>query len=59
MLCCAKKQYFRATCFFVLASTFRSNGILLSGFILWDLVVEPLLESRKVRGYPTDNACAS
>ncbi|OJT06583.1 GPI mannosyltransferase 2 [Trametes pubescens] len=49
MLCCAKKQWLWATFCFMLASAFRSNGILLSGFILWGLVVEPLLESSKIR----------
>ncbi|KAI0357097.1 mannosyltransferase [Trametes cingulata] len=48
MLCCARKQWLMATCFFALATTFRSNGIFLCGFVAWGLVVEPLLESKKV-----------
>ncbi|KAF9451270.1 glycosyltransferase family 76 protein [Macrolepiota fuliginosa MF-IS2] len=35
MLCCARKQWFRATLFFTLASTFRSNGFFLAGFVIW------------------------
>ncbi|KAH9895752.1 glycosyltransferase family 76 protein [Cubamyces lactineus] len=45
---CAHRQWFLATCCFAAATTFRSNGILLAGFILWGLVVEPLLAHRKV-----------
>ncbi|KAI0324191.1 mannosyltransferase [Cubamyces sp. BRFM 1775] len=45
---CAHKQWFFATCCFALASTFRSNGILIAGFVLWGLVVEPLLTHRKI-----------
>ncbi|KAI0631661.1 GPI mannosyltransferase 2 [Trametes polyzona] len=47
MLCCARKQWFWAACYFALATVFRSNGITLSGFIAWGLVIEPLLQSRK------------
>ncbi|KAI0776922.1 GPI mannosyltransferase 2 [Trametes elegans] len=48
MLYCARKQWVRATCCFALATTFRSNGIFLCGFIAWGLVVEPFLQDRKV-----------
>ncbi|KAI0367932.1 mannosyltransferase [Pilatotrama ljubarskyi] len=48
MLCCARKHWLRATCFFALAATFRSNGIFVCGFITWGLVVEPSLNRQKV-----------
>jgi len=37
-----------AALLFAFAGTFRSNGILLSGFILWGLLIQPFLENRKV-----------
>ncbi|KAI9059428.1 glycosyltransferase family 76 protein [Trametes sanguinea] len=49
MLCCARKQWLLATCCFAAATTFRSNGIFLCGFIAWGLVVDPLITHRKVR----------
>ncbi|OCH91795.1 mannosyltransferase [Obba rivulosa] len=48
MLYCAREQWFGATCAFALAAAFRSNGIMLGGFILWGLVAEPLLSRRCV-----------
>ncbi|RPD56805.1 mannosyltransferase [Lentinus tigrinus ALCF2SS1-7] len=48
MLFCARNQWLLATGSFALACTFRSNGIFLSGFILWGILVEPILERRKV-----------
>ncbi|KIK67109.1 glycosyltransferase family 76 protein [Collybiopsis luxurians FD-317 M1] len=47
MLYCAETKWFLATICFALASAFRSNGILLSGFILWGLLVRPFLETAK------------
>ncbi|KZT24378.1 glycosyltransferase family 76 protein [Neolentinus lepideus HHB14362 ss-1] len=44
MLASMKSQYLEAAVFFALASTFRSNGILLAGYIVWPLVVQPLLQ---------------
>ncbi|KAJ3889280.1 glycosyltransferase family 76 protein [Lentinula edodes] len=46
MLYCARSKWFFATICFSLASTFRSNGILLGGFIIWGLIVEPFLKTR-------------
>ncbi|CAK5281375.1 unnamed protein product [Mycena citricolor] len=43
MLCCARAQYLGAALLFTLAACFRSNGFLLSGFIIWDLVAAPVL----------------
>ena len=49
MFYCAKKKWLLATIFFTLASSFRSNGFLLSGYILWGMVLQPLLAAEKVR----------
>ena len=49
MLYSARRQWlFGAFCFTV-AVTARSNGIFLSGFILYGLIGEPILEHRKAR----------
>ncbi|OSX66590.1 glycosyltransferase family 76 protein [Postia placenta MAD-698-R-SB12] len=47
MLFCARSQWMLAACCFAAAGTFRSNGILLSGFIIWGILVEPYLARRK------------
>ena len=49
MLCCAREQWLFAAFSFTVAATSRSNGIFLSGFILWGLVVEPVLRYHRVR----------
>ncbi len=49
MFYCAKKKWLLATIFFTLASSFRSNGFLLSGYILWGMILQPLLATEKVR----------
>ena len=49
MLYCARRQWLFGTFCFMLAVTARSNGIFLCGFILYGLIVEPILEGRKVR----------
>jgi phosphatidylinositol glycan class V len=51
MLCCARHQWFKASLFFAFASAFRSNGILLSGFIFWGLIAQPAMAKRMVRKY--------
>ena len=43
MLFAARKSYAGASVTFMLASFFRSNGFILSGFIVWDMMVGPLL----------------
>jgi phosphatidylinositol glycan class V len=50
MLYCAQRMWFRATICFVLAACFRSNGLLLGGFLLWGVVVQPSLKQHHVRG---------
>ncbi|KAJ6593727.1 GPI mannosyltransferase 2 [Mycena capillaripes] len=46
MLYCARSRYLAAAMAFTLAAAFRSNGFLLSGFIIWDLIVAPLLQRK-------------
>ena len=48
MLACTRSQWVMASVYFCLAGSFRSNGILLSGFILWGLLVEPFLRNKTV-----------
>ncbi|KAI0082022.1 mannosyltransferase [Panus rudis PR-1116 ss-1] len=48
MLHCARLQWFSASIFFTLAGAFRSNGFMLSGFLLWGLLAKPVLERRTV-----------
>ena len=50
MLYCAEKSFFRAALSFGVASTFRSNGVMLAGFIAWGMAVEPLLSGFLSRG---------
>ncbi|KAJ7124894.1 GPI mannosyltransferase 2 [Mycena epipterygia] len=50
MLYCATSRYFAAAIAFTLAAAFRSNGFLLSGFIIWGLLVQPFLERKPI--YP-------
>ena len=47
MLFCARKQWLYAAVAFALAGAFRSNGITLAGFLIWGLLIAPLLERRK------------
>ncbi|KAG0708332.1 glycosyltransferase family 76 protein [Suillus ampliporus] len=47
MLACARSQWAAASISFALASMFRSNGIFLSGFILWGMLITPFLTGRK------------
>ncbi|KXN90202.1 GPI mannosyltransferase 2 [Leucoagaricus sp. SymC.cos] len=47
MLCCARKQWFQATVYFTLASTFRSNGVFLAGFIIWGILF-PYLQQKRI-----------
>lgn len=48
MLACARSQWGVASVYFCLTGAFRSNGILLSGFILWGLLVEPFVTKKTV-----------
>ncbi|ESK92938.1 glycosyltransferase family 76 protein [Moniliophthora roreri MCA 2997] len=47
---CTQSEYLYASLFFMTAGLFRSNGTFLGGFILWDLVAQPLLFTGKI--YP-------
>ncbi|EIN11410.1 mannosyltransferase [Punctularia strigosozonata HHB-11173 SS5] len=47
MVSCTRKRYAAASCYFAAASAFRSNGILLSGFIVWDILLAPILSGTK------------
>lgn len=47
MWACARARWVSASAWFALASAFRSNGIFLSGFILWGMLVAPYLSARK------------
>ena len=44
MLFAARRQWLKATLCFMASTSFRSNGILLVGYLFWGLVVEPLLK---------------
>ncbi|THV01248.1 glycosyltransferase family 76 protein [Dendrothele bispora CBS 962.96] len=48
MLYCTKERWFYASICFALASLFRSNGIMLSGYILWGLIIVPLLGTKMI-----------
>ncbi|KAF9467247.1 GPI mannosyltransferase 2 [Collybia nuda] len=48
MLYCARRSWARAAVAFALAGAFRSNGVLLGGFILWGLVLQPFLDTKRI-----------
>ncbi|KAF8629165.1 hypothetical protein AX17_005750 [Amanita inopinata Kibby_2008] len=48
MFYCVRKRWFLATIMFTVASSFRSNGFLLAGYILWEMLAQPLLAREKV-----------
>ncbi len=54
MLFAERQRFSLAAMFFALATTFRANGILLSGYIIWGMIVLPLIQCRKVNE-PHDN----
>ncbi|KAG8986614.1 ER membrane glycoprotein subunit of the GPI transamidase complex-like protein, partial [Tulasnella sp. 427] len=43
ILACHRRQWLKATFCFMLATSFRSNGTLLAGFIAWGMCAEPLI----------------
>ncbi|KAF8917812.1 GPI mannosyltransferase 2 [Mucidula mucida] len=49
MLHCQRKQFVAATVLFTLAGFFRSNSVLLAGFILWGMIVAPFLANTPIR----------
>lgn len=48
ILHCQRKQYLAATAYFTLAGLFRSNSILLGGFLLWGMLVAPFLSGKSI-----------
>ncbi|GJE96715.1 glycosyltransferase family 76 protein [Phanerochaete sordida] len=48
ILCCARSEWLHASLLFAAASTFRSNGFMLGGYILWGLVVGPFFARQKI-----------
>ncbi|KAF8504005.1 GPI mannosyltransferase 2 [Gautieria morchelliformis] len=48
MLYCAQRRWIFASLSFSLACAFRSNGILLGGFLVWGMMVEPFIQYRRV-----------
>ncbi|KDQ57728.1 glycosyltransferase family 76 protein [Jaapia argillacea MUCL 33604] len=46
MLACANGRYLLASTLFACAGAFRSNGVLLGGFVIWDLVAYPFLQRK-------------
>ncbi|KAF8170181.1 GPI mannosyltransferase 2 [Mycena galopus ATCC 62051] len=48
MLYCAQSRYSAAAIAFTLAASFRSNGFLSSGFIIWGLLVQPFFQRRPI-----------
>jgi hypothetical protein len=51
MLEAAEAHWLPAAMLFMIASFFRSNGFMLTGYIVWGMLVDPLLKRRKVRTY--------
>lgn len=49
LILCAKRQWFLASLAFGLATAFRANGVLLAGYLIWGLVIHPLILTRMVR----------
>ncbi|KAI0093305.1 GPI mannosyltransferase 2 [Irpex rosettiformis] len=48
MLSCATQDLVAATVFFTGAASLRSNGFMLSGFIVWKSIVEPILAGKRL-----------
>ncbi|EGN99627.1 glycosyltransferase family 76 protein [Serpula lacrymans var. lacrymans S7.3] len=46
MLYCTRSQWLFASACFAFASVCRSNGVMLSGFIVWGMLVEPFLNGQ-------------
>jgi len=44
MIFSARKQWNAAAISFIAAGAFRSNGFLLAGFLIWGMIVEPLVQ---------------
>ena len=48
MLCAANSEWTQASMAFMIASMFRSNGFILSGYVLWGMVISPFLDKKRV-----------
>jgi phosphatidylinositol glycan class V len=48
MLSCAHEKWLSAALYFAAAACFRSNGILLAGFIIWGVIIRPFIQSQQV-----------
>ncbi|KAL1701193.1 glycosyltransferase family 76 protein [Schizophyllum commune] len=46
MLLCARKQWLYAAMSFAVAGSFRSNGVTLAGFLIWGMLIAPILQRR-------------
>ncbi|PVF97465.1 mannosyltransferase [Serendipita vermifera] len=46
MLYSSRRMWLKATLMFSVASLFRSNGVILSGYIIWGILLEPLRRTR-------------
>ncbi|KAL1743138.1 glycosyltransferase family 76 protein [Schizophyllum fasciatum] len=46
MLFCVRKQWLLAAVSFATAGLFRSNGVTLAGFLIWGMLVSPVLEGK-------------
>lgn len=51
LIYCANRQWFLASMAFALAGLFRSNAILLAGFVIWGLAVKPYITAQQVQCY--------
>ncbi|KAG5653630.1 hypothetical protein H0H81_011856 [Sphagnurus paluster] len=49
MLYAAQEHWLHATLCFALAASFRSNGVVLCGYLLWGLVAQPFLDRKPLR----------
>ncbi|KAF8513114.1 glycosyltransferase family 76 protein [Hysterangium stoloniferum] len=48
MLYCARRQWVSASVAFMFAGVFRANAVLLGGFIAWGMLVQPVVEKRRL-----------
>ena len=56
MLYSARAEWLHATLFFAVASTFRANGFMLAGYIIWGLLIGPFLAKTHVIPFLTTHA---
>ncbi|TDL24179.1 glycosyltransferase family 76 protein [Rickenella mellea] len=49
MVQCVDKQWLRASLGFAVAGAFRSNGVFLGGFLIWGMLVDPILLRQKAK----------